>query len=138
MTLASVALAVLVAGAFAVLLIAIRDVRASERQTRRAQDVVVSTNALERLLLDLERGQRRYVLTGENRFLQPWNAARRAFPGTAATLLARVDGDAAAGHAARDIRRGERPYIGDYSVPLVHAARRGAPAAQSVAVTEAG
>ena len=101
MTLASVALAVLVAGAFAVLLLAIRDVRASERQTRRAQDVVVSVNALERLLLDLESGQRGYVLTGERRFLQPWNAARRAFPGRAATLRARVDGDAAAEHAAR-------------------------------------
>src|SRR5439155_915171 len=83
-------LALLVGAAFAVLLLAIGDLRGAERRNRHAQDVLVAANQLERLLLDLETGTRGFVLTRQERFLEPWQAARLAFPRRAATLRALV------------------------------------------------
>jgi signal transduction histidine kinase len=100
--------------------------------------VLVAANHLERLLLDLETGQRGFVITREERFLEPWRRARRAFPRRAAALLALVAGEPTAEQPAREIARSERAYIRDYSVPLVRAARRGDPSARTVAATEAG
>jgi signal transduction histidine kinase len=135
---ASALLALIIGGAFAILLLAIGDLRGAERRTGHAQDVLVAANQLERLLLDLETGQRGFVLTREDRFLEPWRAARAAFPRRAATLVALVAGEPTAENEAREIARRERSYIRDYSVPLVNAARRGDPLARSVAATEEG
>jgi CHASE3 domain sensor protein len=84
---ASALLALIIGGAFAILLLAIGDLRGAERRSRHAQDVLVAANHLERLLLDLETGQRGFVITREERFLEPWRRARRAFPQRAAALL---------------------------------------------------
>jgi signal transduction histidine kinase len=135
---ASALLALIVAGAFAVLLLAIGDLRGAERRTGHAQDVLVAANHLERLLLDIETGQRGFVLTRQERFLEPWRAARVAFPGRARTLLALVAGEPAAVRKAEQIAQGERAYIREYSVPLVNAARRGDRSARKVAATEEG
>jgi signal transduction histidine kinase len=135
---ASALLALIIGGAFVILLLAIGDLRGAERRTGHAQDVLVAANQLERLLLDLETGQRGFVLTREKRFLEPWTAARVAFPRRAATLIVLVLGESTAEKEAREIARRERAYIRDYSVPLVNAARRGDPSARSVAATEAG
>ena len=73
---ASALLALILGAAVAVLLLAIGDLRESERRASQSQEVLTASNQLERLLLDLETGQRGFVLTGEERFLQPWQAAR--------------------------------------------------------------
>jgi signal transduction histidine kinase len=138
MAVASGLLALLVSGSFVVLLLSIRDIRSAERRSLKSQQVLVAANELERLLLDLETGQRGFVLTGQERFLQPWKAARRDFPGRAAKLLALVAGDPTTQKEAREIARRERAYIDSYAVPLVNAARRGAPSARSVASSYAG
>jgi signal transduction histidine kinase len=135
---ASALLALIIGGAFAVLLLAIGDLRGAERRSRHAQDVLVAANHLERLLLDLETGQRGFVITGQERFLEPWRRARRTFPLRAAALQALVAGEPTAREAAGEIARSERAYIREYSVPLVRAARRGDPSARTVAATEAG
>jgi signal transduction histidine kinase/CHASE3 domain sensor protein len=138
MAAASVLLALLIGGSFLLLLLSIRDIRNAERRSARSQQVLVAANELERLLLDLETGQRGFVLTGQEQFLEPWQQARRAFPHRAATLLALVAGDPTMRAKAREIARRERAYIEDYAVPLVNEARRGDPAARSVAATLAG
>jgi CHASE3 domain sensor protein len=48
--------------------------------------VLVEANHLERLVIDLETGQRGFILTGEERFLQPWRDARAALPKEISTL----------------------------------------------------
>jgi signal transduction histidine kinase len=135
---ASGLLALIVAGAFAVLLLAIGDLRQSERLAGHSQEVLTASNELERLLLDLETGQRGFILTGGERFLQPWQAARTTFPGRARTLLELVAGDPAEERWARRITESETSYIRDYSVPLVNAARRGEPFARSVSAAAEG
>src|SRR5919199_2305525 len=135
---ASVLLAVIVGGGFAVVLLAVGDLRDAGRRTDRSQNVLIAANELERLLLDLETGQRGFMLTGQARFLEPWRTARADFPRRAAALVRLVAGNPAAERSAARIARSERAYITQYSVPLVEAARRGDPSARSVAATAVG
>ena len=86
MLIASGLLALLTGAAFAVLLSSVADLRGSERRARRSQEVLVVANRLERLVVDLETGQRGFAITGQARFLQPWRDARTALPGEAGTL----------------------------------------------------
>jgi signal transduction histidine kinase len=93
---ASAALAVVVAGGFAVMLLAIDELREDDRRARRAQNLTVAANQLERLLLDAQTDVR---------------SARAQFPGRAHALLALVDGDTVAARRARAIVGAERAYI---------------------------
>jgi signal transduction histidine kinase/CHASE3 domain sensor protein len=135
---ASALLALVVAAAFAVVVLAISDVRRQEQRLSHSQDVLVAANLLERLLLDVETGLRGFVLTGREQFLQPWQAARAEFPHRAEALVGLVADDPAQKQRATLIAQAGNAYIRDYSLPLVEAARRGDPAARSVAATAAG
>ncbi|MDP9258925.1 MAG: CHASE3 domain-containing protein, partial [Actinomycetota bacterium] len=135
---ASGLLALIVAAAFAVVLLAIADLRRFQNRTIHAQEVLTTSNELERLLLDLETGQRGFILTGEGRFLQPWTLARERFPSRARALLQLVAADASETRWARQIAGDETSYIRDYSVPLVNAARRGETFARSVSEVAEG
>jgi len=138
MVVASALLAVIVGAAFVVLLLAIADLRRSERQANHSQEILTASNELERLVLDLETGQRGFVLTGEERFLQPWHTAQKTFPRLARALLVLVAGDPVDTRLATRIAKRETSYIRDYSVPLVNAARRGDAFARSVSAAAEG
>jgi signal transduction histidine kinase len=135
---ASGLLALIVGGAFVALLLAIGDLRDAGRRNDHSQQVLIAANELERLLLDLETGERGFILTREERFLDPWSAARARFPQRAATLLNLVAGDPVAERRAAKIAQDERAYIRQYSVPLVDAARRGDRSTRTVAAAAAG
>src|SRR6266545_786188 len=79
-------LLLLVGAAFAVLLVSVADLRTSTRLARHSEEVLAAANQLERLIVDLETGERGFVITGQDQFLQPWQAARIAIPGQARTL----------------------------------------------------
>jgi len=128
-----------IAAAFAVLAVAIEGLRASESRANRALQVLVEANRLERLAVDMETGQRGYIITGERVFLQPWYRAKSQFPVQAKQLqrLASTSG-------ADQIRRASQidaagnAYIRGYSIPLVALAERDLGAARTVAVTLEG
>jgi signal transduction histidine kinase len=126
-------------GAFAVLVLAIAGLREAVDLRRQSREVLVSANYVERLVIDLETGQRGFVITGEERFLQPWSHARAAIPEQIATLqrlaAARHAGQ---GEQARQIAQAVETYIRDYSVPTVEAARRDPASVRTVAVIEDG
>jgi signal transduction histidine kinase len=130
-------LALLVAAAFVVLLRAIAEERDSGRLATHSQEVLAAATGLERLVLDLETGQRGFLITGEERFLAPWKAARAALPEVSRDLvrLAAVPGQ---GRRARGLMRAVESYARTYSVPLVNAARRGKASARSAAAVEEG
>ncbi|MEY2424282.1 MAG: hypothetical protein QOI95_4349 [Acidimicrobiaceae bacterium] len=134
---ATAALAVVVGTSFAVLLLALREERKASALVTESQRVLVAANELERLVIDLETGQRGFILTGEDQFLEPWNAARAALPGAignleTATVVPSQDA------RARLIGDSIDAYVADYSAPLVDAARRGDPSARTVAATAEG
>jgi signal transduction histidine kinase len=149
MVIASALLALLTSAAFAVLLLAIRDQRSSAQLARHAQEVLAGADRVERLLVDIETGTRGYLLTGDNRFLQPAHAGEAGFaqasselvdltkileqnetPGTLTAI--NVSG------TARAIKLKGEAYIRDYFRPLIAAAARGDPAARSVEQAELG
>jgi signal transduction histidine kinase len=128
----------LVGTAFAVLLYSVADVRKSERLARHSQEVLTTANQLERLVVDLETGQRGFVITGQAQFLEPWRAATVALPEQASTLERLVADDPAQRSRAQRISQDATSYIRDYSVPLINAARRDPASVRTVEATEEG
>jgi signal transduction histidine kinase len=149
MVIASALLALLTSAAFAVLLLAIRDQRSSAQLARHSQEVLAAANRLERLLVDIETGTRGYLLTGEDRFLQPAHAGEAGFAQASSELVDltkipeqnEAPGRLTAIHVsgtARAIKIKGEAYIRDYFRPLVAAAERGDPAARSVEEAQLG
>lgn len=104
----------------------------------RSQDVLIAANGLEQRVLDLEVGQRGFILTRQAEFLLPWQQAQDALPQEGAALLGLVRGDPAQEARVREIVAAARAYVDDYSVPLVNAAARKDPSARTVAATAEG
>ena len=136
--LATVALGLVVGAVFVTLLLTIEDARNAERRARHAQDVLIAANGLELRVLDLETGQRGFVLTRQEQFLVPWQQALAALPQQGQALLKLVTGDRAQEARVREIVAAARSYINDYSVPLVNAAAKNDPSARTVAATAEG
>ncbi|MFJ8719376.1 SpoIIE family protein phosphatase [Streptomyces violaceus] len=135
--LASGLLAVLIGVAFAVLLQVIGDSRGFTADARASREAITDAGTLEQHLIDLETGQRGFVITRDEAFLQPWQAARESYPAEARRLLASATSTEQrrlAGQINRDIDS----FVTDYSVPLVEAVRRDDPSASSPAVTAEG
>jgi signal transduction histidine kinase len=128
---------VIVGATFALLLVAIEDLRNAGRRADRSRAELTAADGLEKLAIDLETGVRGFVITGQDRFLQPWRAARADFADQARTLQRLVENPEQARRVGRIIREG-RSYISDYSTPLVRAVRQDLPYAGSVAATAEG
>jgi signal transduction histidine kinase len=135
--LASGVLVVVIGAAFSVLLVAVTELRNASLLSKHSQEVLTVTNTLERLVLDVETGQRGFLITRDERFLQPWQTAQKAIPNVSKELvrLAAVPEQDA---RARRVTGAVASYIRDYSIPLVDAARANKASARSVAVAEEG
>ncbi|MDB5716519.1 MAG: hypothetical protein JWO15_3916 [Sphingomonadales bacterium] len=138
MLVASALLALIVGAAFAVLLSSVADLRRAETRATKAEDVLVTANRLERLVVDLETGERGFVITGQERYLQPWRAARSAFMGQADALARLVADNPEQHRRAQAITRAYTSYVRDYSDPLIDTARRNRAGAQTLAATDEG
>jgi signal transduction histidine kinase len=121
---ASALLSLLIGGVFALLVGAITGMRDAALLARHSDQVLTAANDLERIVIDLETGERGYLLTKDEEFLQPWTAARGAFEGRAAELR-RLTAVHHAGQARRahQIVNAGRAYIREYSDPVIRAAR---------------
>jgi signal transduction histidine kinase len=135
---ASALLAVLVGAAFAVLVQAVAEEREAADQAIDSLEVIAAATALERLVLDLETGQRGFLVTDQERFLEPWQSARDRYRRTADTLIRRSGRANGQATAAREIVTAVDAYVTEYSVPLVAAARRGEPSAGGAPALDEG
>ncbi|MEV6106475.1 CHASE3 domain-containing protein [Streptomyces sp. NPDC051940] len=128
---ASGLLALLIGIAFAVLLWAINDANSSTSARRASRTALLEAGSMEQLLLNLETGQRGFVITKREDFLQPWHAAREKFPADARrfTETATSTGQR---RTADGITRDIESFIDDYSVPLVEMVRQGDPNASGL------
>jgi signal transduction histidine kinase/CHASE3 domain sensor protein len=111
-------LAALIGAAFLVLILSVRDTRETARVAERSERVAAAANLLERLLLDLETGQRAYVITGRRPFLEPWELALRAYPRAAAELRGLVV-DPGQRRRVDRIEDGIDAYVNDWSQRVV-------------------
>ena len=132
---ASAALALIVGAAFAILVQAVVEQRDSAALATRAQEAIGAADRLERLLLDLETGQRGYLVAREPRFLEPWQVARADYRRAGDELVAASGGQV---EPARRSSSSIDAYVRDYSVPLVTAARRGDASARTADALDEG
>jgi signal transduction histidine kinase len=135
---ASGLLMVLVGSGFVVLLISVQGLRASEHQAGHTAAVLSSAHQVERLVTDLAIGQRDFVITGQEKFLQPWQSAQAQLPAQTAALEQLVAGSPDELTRAQEVSRSVTSYLHDYSMPEIGAARRDPDAARTEAATAEG
>jgi signal transduction histidine kinase len=139
MIVASLVLALLVAGVFVVLIRAVGGVDDARTRQAHSAEVTAATVVLEKLVIDLETGLRGLVLSGgDQRFLQPWTVARDQLPRQLHELDRLVSSNPVQRQRARALRAAIDDYINDYSVPLVTIARQKPDAATTEVADEEG
>jgi signal transduction histidine kinase len=134
---ASAVLVLVIGAAFAVLVLAIAELRRTTQRSTTSQEVLSVADTLERLVIDLETGARGYIITGDERFLAPWEVARAAVPRQSSELERLATGTVQHARAQR-IATAVASYLRDYSVPLVDAVRRHETTGRSLAMTADG
>jgi signal transduction histidine kinase len=134
---ATLVLALVVSLAFAFLLRDMAAVTAARGVSQHSLEEVSTVRQVRNLLIDLESGQRGFIITGDPNFLAPWEAGRRALP-ERTTALADMADDPGQAARARQLKTDVLAYITDYSLPLVEAARRGDGTVRSGAVSADG
>jgi signal transduction histidine kinase len=130
-------LLLLVGGSFAGLFLAIGELRSADAQVTRSAAELRAATRVERLLVDMETGLRGFVLTGEERFLEPWNDGRETFRREVEALAVGTDVLSQAARL-RAIAASGDAYIEQYGVPLIESVRIGDASASSVETTELG
>ncbi|MGA2929152.1 MAG: ATP-binding protein, partial [Solirubrobacteraceae bacterium] len=131
-------LTIVVTVAFVGLLSSTDRLRAASDRRARSEAVIASANATEKLLLDLETGERGFVITDQPRFLQPWLTALKAFPASAARLAALVRDEPAQYRLARAIQSAGAAYVTDWTEPVIAAERRSPARARALVATAGG
>jgi signal transduction histidine kinase len=135
---ASGLLALIVGTAFTVLLVTIADLRGSEQMAFHSEEVLVTANRIERLIVDIEAGERGFLVTGQDSSLTLWRSGQAAFPGQAAAMAQMVADNPQQLAVASQIERDVASYIKDYSIPLIESARQNLPAARNPAAADDG
>jgi signal transduction histidine kinase len=138
MLVASGLLALIIGAAFTVLLVTNADLRESEQMAFHSEEVLVAANRLERLIVDIEAGERGFLVTGQDSSLTLWQSGRAAVPGQAATLAQLVTDNPQQLAVASRIEQDAASYIQDYSIPLIQTARGNLAAARSPTAVDEG
>lgn len=138
MILASAVLALLVAGIFGVLALAVTNLRNATDQEGKAKELTVATLALEKLVVDLETGLRGFALTGQRGFLRPWNEALAQLPERLARFEQLASTDEGRRRRTRELTGLIQAYVDEYSIPLVEIARESPVAARSAVAIQEG
>jgi two-component system, sensor histidine kinase and response regulator len=108
---------VLITGTFGVLVLNIRGQHEEAQNAFRSERVLSASNAAERDLVDVETGLRGYLLTGEPRYLEPYESGRLGYGGRFAAIRLLVRDDAQLRRLA-DLRSAADAYVDDYAATL--------------------
>jgi signal transduction histidine kinase len=114
---------------------ALSDATAERARVRLDLDAVTQ---IDRDVLDLETGVRGFVITGDERFLEPWREARSRLPRDLAALRRRMGEHVEQGPLAVSLATATADYLRNYTQPVVAAARADRSDAASQATTAAG
>jgi signal transduction histidine kinase len=119
---------------FALLIVAVVGLRHRSVQARHTQQVIATANALQTLVIDFETGLRGFVISKDEKFLNPWRTARRESPRRIAALIKLTSGDPKQEIAAHTIKREIDGYFSTTFTPdLIQFLRRNLGAAAYVA-----
>jgi signal transduction histidine kinase len=138
-TVVATTVVVLLTGAWlAVLVDSIHDERSAQVLSHRSDRLLASSYQLEKLVLDLETGARGYVITRQERFLEPWRSARAALPGAIGRFERMSAGEPVQAQRARALAGALDDYVRTWSEPLVASVRANGDEAKTLVETAAG
>jgi signal transduction histidine kinase len=135
---ASIVLALLIAGVFAVFIQAVSALNNATQRETRAKEMRAASVVLEKLVIDIESSLRGYVLDGDDRFLPPFRAARAELPRQLAAFERLAAANSSNVRLARQLAVAIRDYVTDWAVPIVGIARDDPATARSVEATAIG
>jgi signal transduction histidine kinase len=135
---ASFLLSVLVTGTFAVLLIAMSDLKSSTNAQARSKDVTAATLGLQRVVNELELSLRAFVISGNDRFLVSWRQARAELAPAIAGVERLVSAQPAENGDVHALSRLVEAFVSEYGIPLISIAHLNAEAARSSVATREG
>jgi signal transduction histidine kinase len=138
MIIASGLLALIVGGAFTVVLLTITNLRGTTDLRRQTREALVAADTLEKHLTDLETGLRGFVITRDESFLEPSDDARAALPQSERALERLAAGEPVQRARVRRISGATDAYLQQYALPLIEAVRRNDPSTHSLERTLAG
>jgi signal transduction histidine kinase len=133
---ASCLLAVLVAGVFVALILALSSLRQATKEEAQAKNVTAAALQLENLVLDADNALRSYVLTHRPRVLAPYKSAKKELPIRLSKLKQLVRKDPAQARRATELSRAIEDYQVTFAEPVLLISEESFPAARSATKTE--
>ncbi|OBG28563.1 CHASE3 domain-containing protein [Mycobacterium sp. 852002-51057_SCH5723018] len=124
-------LGAVIAALFIFLLLAMGHASRAKTIAEHSRQEISLAREVRNQLIDIEASQRGFIITGDERFLETWEGARRALPAKLAALR-QIAEPAVQAVRAEQLQREALSYLNDYAVPLVDAARRGDPSVKSM------
>jgi PAS domain S-box-containing protein len=119
-------------------IIALVGQRSTNERVRHSETVLRTALSAEKALIDVESGQRAYVITRREAFLEPWRSGLQVAPAQVRTLRVLVADNPRQEARARALQGGLLRYLGGYARPLVATARRDPRRAATVVTTGVG
>ena len=141
--LARIALSAIVVGTglaivFGVLFLAIITLRDRSVEAAHTQQVIATANRLQTLVIDLETSVRGFVITKNQRDLDPWRNAQERYPNEMEKLLNLTRDNPQQHLRALKLRSAIHSYLQTYSRPLVGFMERNPQYAPTVALSNRG
>ena len=130
--------AVLLAVAFAFVLIALTDLRSATDEQVRARRVTAATLRVEQLVGALEQTLRSFILTRNSLILQSWDRDRAQLAAATRTLQPLLAAQPSLASVAATLATETDSYITDYATPLIAIAKANPAAALSAVATSEG
>jgi len=122
----SALLAMLVGGVFVALILALSALREATKQEARSKNVTTAALSLQKLVLDVDTGVRGFVLTGQEKFLQPSDSAEAQLPARLANFEQLASREPRQRSRAMRLTRTIRNYLDEYAVPFSNLTKPGA------------
>jgi signal transduction histidine kinase len=123
---------------FGVLFLAILTLRDRSVEAAHTQQVIATANRLQTLVIDLETSVRGFVITKNQRDLEPWLHAQQQYPGAIKRLLSLTRDNPVQHSRALALRSAIHSYLQTYSRPLVGFMERNPQYAPTVASSNRG
>ena len=134
----SLLLALLVAATFALMLVAVSNLRSSTNLQAHSRDVTSSTLRLEQVVNQLEASLRGFVISGDVRFLGSWRAARGRVPEATRQVVVGLAGQQEQERSPSISRELVNGYVNDYGTPIIRIFRSSPSAVRAPAATREG
>jgi len=134
----SAVLAVLVAGTFTLLLVAVSHLSMSTNVQASSRDQTSATLDVEQVVNELESSLRAFLISGNDRFLVTWARARAALGPSLGRMERLLGGRQSQSRQAAEVAEATRAYVSEYGLPIIAIYRVNPGAARAPVATQEG